>query len=529
MKNRFLLSIGLLFILISSVSAQEYGQLSGSFESNSNYYFKDNKLGIKTLDDRFASNNYLTCKYTFKNFTAGLRYESYLPALIGYDRNMYKGSDIANRYISFNSKDLFITVGNFYEQFGSGLILRSFEERQLGIDNSLDGVKLAYNFKDIVRLKGVAGQHRFGFERGVGKVRGADFDISLKKVLFEKSSYNIVFGGSFVSRFQDYSGPVDNVPTAVDAYSARCDFESENANISVEYVEKGKDFNEDLRIMIPKGKALLVNGSSYFKGLTFNYIFRCVDHMTYSSQRNSIPPYLSLNYIPVLVKQHSYSLSNIYVYASQTDSEIGAQFDLMYKFKRNSFLGGKYGTQLAFNCSILNALEEKKGKQEFLSFNGTNYYKDFSFEMTKKWNKKFKTIFTYHFQEYNKGVLEHTKKFIVKPQVCILDMTYKMARRKSLRVELQHLYADNDMRSWMAALVELSFAPRFSFYVGDDYNYGNENSKIHYYSAGATYSHGATKLIASYGRQRGGITCVGGVCRMIPSMNAFSLSISTRF
>ena len=35
-----------------------------------------------------------------------------------------------------------MTVGNFYDQFGSGLVFRSYEERNLGIDNAMDGFRL---------------------------------------------------------------------------------------------------------------------------------------------------------------------------------------------------------------------------------------------------------------------------------------------------------------------------------------------------------------------------------------------------
>ena len=38
------------------------------------------------------------------------------------------------------NEDLDVTIG-FYEQYGSGMILRAYEERQLGIDNALDGIK----------------------------------------------------------------------------------------------------------------------------------------------------------------------------------------------------------------------------------------------------------------------------------------------------------------------------------------------------------------------------------------------------
>ena len=47
--------------------------------------------------------------------------------------------------MSWSDEDLELTIGNFYDQLGSGMILRTYEERQLGIDNALDGIRLKYN------------------------------------------------------------------------------------------------------------------------------------------------------------------------------------------------------------------------------------------------------------------------------------------------------------------------------------------------------------------------------------------------
>ena len=78
------------------------------------------------------------------NFTSGLRYESYLNALKDYD-SQYKGNGIPFK-CNFASDGLEITVGNYYEQFGSGLVLRTYEDKGLGVDNaSLDGLRLKYS------------------------------------------------------------------------------------------------------------------------------------------------------------------------------------------------------------------------------------------------------------------------------------------------------------------------------------------------------------------------------------------------
>ena len=83
-------------------------------------------------------------------------------------------------------EDLDVTIGSFYEQYGSGMILRAYEERQLGIDNALDGIKVKYSpFKGIY-LKGLIGKqrHQFidGLVNGNGLVRGFDGEIDVNEL-----------------------------------------------------------------------------------------------------------------------------------------------------------------------------------------------------------------------------------------------------------------------------------------------------------------------------------------------------------
>ena len=62
-------------------------------------------------------------------------------------------NNLTEKYISWTDRNYSVTVGDFYEQFGSGLILRAWEDRALGFNNSLGGARVTFNIKDIVEGK----------------------------------------------------------------------------------------------------------------------------------------------------------------------------------------------------------------------------------------------------------------------------------------------------------------------------------------------------------------------------------------
>src|SRR5690606_25445279 len=80
---------------------------------------------------------------------------------------------------------------------------------------------------------------------------------------------------------------------------------------------------------------------------------------------------------------------------------------------------------------------------------------------------------------------------------------------KSIRLELQHMWADHDKKNWAGGTIEYTPNQTWSVFLHDMYNYGNdiESQRLHYYNFGGAYSKGATRIAASYGRQRGGMIC----------------------
>ncbi|MFN3269162.1 MAG: DUF6029 family protein, partial [Candidatus Kapaibacteriota bacterium] len=185
-----------------SQSFLENLQIGGSFQSDSYLYLKDSTIESAEAPEKILSNNYLFLTISTNNINLDLRYESYQNPILGFDPR-YQGSGIAYRSLSYKGDLIGITVGNFYEQFGSGMIFRAYEERNLGIDNSIDGAKIEVTPTDGLTFKGLIGKQRYFWSTSKAIVRGADAEFALSN-LFPKIFENIpiTIGGSLVSRYQ---------------------------------------------------------------------------------------------------------------------------------------------------------------------------------------------------------------------------------------------------------------------------------------------------------------------------------------
>ena len=115
-------------------------------------------------------------------------------------------------------------------------------------------------------------------------------------------------------------------------------------------------------------------------------------------------------------------------------------------------------------------------------------------------------------------------------------MQYKFNRKNSLRVEAQYLLSGEYEGDWVAGLVEYNFAPKWSFFVSDMYNHGRtdkngfyKGTQKNYYSVGGSYTIKRTRIQLSYGRNRAGFICSGGVCRYSPEYNGINIAVTSSF
>jgi hypothetical protein len=528
-------------ILFTAVNAQQIMPgINGNFEINSQYYQADSAIEAPVVNEKLLNNGFLNLNYVNGNFRAGLRYEAYLNPLLGFDAR-FQGSGIPFRYAGYSYEGLDVTVGNFYDQFGNGLIFRSYEERAIGIDNAIDGIRVGYKLTDGIYIKGFVGRQRDFFELGKSLVRGADADIQLNEFIpsWKDNKFRLGLGGSFVSKYQKDDDVVRILPENVAAYAARTNINYGRFALNAEYAYKYNDPYIGNGFIYKNGEALYMNLAYTKKGLGASVTAKRIDNMGFRSDRSATVNQLMINYLPAINKEHTYRLVTIYPYATQPNGEMGLSGEIYFTLKPHSPLGGKYGTTVALSGSAVNDIDRTPAANDTLGYSSdffaigkTKYYNDASIEVTKKLSNKVKLVASYIYQLYNKDIVEGKNGFgLITAHSGVIELTWKINATHSLRTELQHLLTEDDKGSWAMALAEYSISPKWSFTLFDEYNYGNDESdhRYHYYNASFAYTKNATRFSLGYVRQRAGLLCVGGVCRVVPASNGVSLSITSRF
>lgn len=539
----------------------DWGKLSGNFQSDFQYFFRDEAIdstGEFYPDERFLAAGFTNVVYERGNFRFGIRYENYQNNLLGLPK-AYQGEGITYRYAQFVKDGYDITVGNFYEQFGSGLVFRTFEERGLGWDNNVDGIRIKVSLLKGIMLKGIVGRQRYYFTKADGIVRGADAEFSLNELIpsMKESEALITIGGSVLSKYQRANDPIYNLPENVASGAGRINFLYKGFNLSTEFAYKANDPSADNGYIYKPGHGLLLNLSYTQKGMGLYFQAKRIDNMSFRSDRNASLTDLQINYLAPSSKLHTYALPGLYPYATQPNGEMAIQFDAVFQLPRGSFFGGKRGGQISFNYSAINGLAESKiyryitdpntgavtdsttrgtngYTSDFFDFNGPVYYRDANVALKYNLSAKSKITFTYIYQIYNKGVIQdglHDESDIFNIQTGVIEYLYKIKPRHTLRMEAQALFTEGDRGNWAQLLAEYSISPSWFFAIQDAYNYGNpdENKQIHYVIGSMGYTIGTTRFQMNYGRQQQGIFCVGGICRVVPPSNGVTMTITTNF
>ena len=527
---------GFLFLLTSlAIPARDWGRLTGSLESNSIRYFDDRFIG--TPDNPWGSNNYLKLDWTKGRFSAGLQAEYYPEALAGYPSEL-KGAGLPSLYASWAGEHLAVTAGTFYEQVGSGLTFRSWEDRELGLNNAVTGGLAEFRFKGLT-AKAFGGMPRYGLWPLVGVgLAGGDLSLDVLPLLGRESDHSLRLEGSVVDRLTSdtdagilYLASLNgfHVPNSVLTWSGRLQYAWSGFSVRGEYVGKGEDFyveplpgaKEGYRLK--GGNAQLLEASYARGGFSASLTLRRLENMTSRTflTTGNPSPANTLNYLPSLCMQQTYMLAGLNPYVTCADGEAGFQGDVYYRFPRGSALGGKYGMKLHVGGSWIDALPCALPDRD------TPYlaYRDINIDLERAWSRKFRTILFVSIQE--NSPTHGNRKATNAQNVFVLDGLYRITKTASLRMELQYLYSEELTKDWMAGLVELSFAPHWSVTVSDMYNHGDTH--VHYYNFGVSYAYDAFSVSLAAGRSREGMVCSGGVCRWQPAFKGVSLRLQWSF
>lgn len=542
------LSLLLVFVLCftPSVAQDDNGiVVSGSIQSDVLIPQEDEKIGAPDYKEWGLTNTYAEVSLQSKYVDAGTRLEYLEYPLPGFE-NDFAGWGIAHLYVKAHTKKLELTAGSVYDQFGSGLIFRTYEERSLGIDNSILGGRIVYKPLSGVTLKALTGKQRRYWSLNDSWITGADVEVgmeSLVKSLAESQTF-LTLGFSWVNKYEGQEDIMTdathklNLPEYVNAFDIRAKLQRKNVSLVAEYAQKSQDPSFDNGYIYRRGYAAMLSGSYSKRGMSLLVQAKRSDNMSFRSERSMTGTSSFINHLPAFTMEHTYTLAALYPYATNPDGEWAYQAEGAYTFKRKTPLGGKYGTTVKLNFSHIHSIDQSRKSlngleagsdgygSAFWKWGDSMFYQDLNVQVDKRVSKSTRLHLMYMNQFYNKTAVEG-EGGMVHSDIVVGDVRSTLGKKITLRVEGQYLFTKDDQGDWAFGLLELSCAPHWMFTVSDLYNVGETH--LHYYMGSVTFSAKSHRVQVGYGRTRAGYNCSGGVCRYVPASKGFSLSYNYNF
>ncbi len=527
----------------------------------------DAVIGTETTNQNLLSNTAAQFSLAYKQWEAGLRYEYQQQPLPGFEKD-FAGHGLPYAYLRGRMGRFDVTLGSYYEQFGSGFILRTYEAPTLGIDSHLRGLRLAIDAGAGVQIKAIAGRQRHYWSTNPANIFGLDGEWTLPQLSFVPQS-RIILGASWVGKHEKQDNITRIVsrlggayplrqqliqPLWVQAFDVRLAFHQRHFNTLLEYAVKGQDPSFDNGYTYGLGSAWLLSTSYSRRGVSALLQAKRAENMSFRSQRSgSLSPSM-LNHLPPFTPQPTYALTTLYPYATQSvPGEWAFQGEFSYALPKRSRLGGRYGTTLKLHASQIFALGLKSiasaspleltnaalmgtdgaQSQGFFAF-GQTLYREIGVDLDRRLSRPLHLHLSYLHQVYDKTAIEGKGGNIL-THIGIGELRWKVSRDWNIRTELQYLHTRQDQGDWTSALVEISAFHDWMFTLADQYNahvYSpalHRESAVHYLQGFLTYTAGMHRLQIGYGRTRAGYNCAGGVCRYIPAQRGWTLSYNLTF
>ena len=558
-------------LAVTTVNAQENKvAVHGSIQSDILIPQEDHKIGTGTYNDWGLTNTYAEVGLTSKHIEAGVRAEYLEHPLPGFDDPRFNGWGVSNIYVKAQGNGFDVTVGDFYDQFGSGFVFRTYEERSLGIDNSIRGARLNVSAVKGANFKLLGGVQRCFWDWDTDAwLGGADLELNLEQYFKGLADKNITWmiGGSYLMKHENEEDVLVpgtnyklNMDPMVHTFGVRTRLQSGPYSFMAEYAWKTQDPSKNNDYIYRNGSAVMVSASYSKKGLSALVQAKRSENMFNRMKRGFTSAKLGgncrLNHMPAFSYQHTYALPALYPYATQdADGEWAFQGEFGYTFKRHTALGGKYGTKLKVNFSYIRGIDKTPTESliegvnstmgtdgyhsKFFGF-GDVYYKDINVQLEKKLSKSFKLNLMYMNQLYNMPVVAG-EGGVVKSNIFVAEGKYQFSPKMTLRGEAQYLQTKQDQGDWYYGLLELSVLPYLMFTISDQYNANvpyflgeavdpsKGTHSQHYLLGSVTATYKAHRLQLSYGKTRAGYNCSGGVCRFVPANSGLSVSYNYNF
>lgn len=469
-------------------------------------YNIDNKIEI--------FENWLTLDYNKNIFSAGLRFEAFQPndPDPSISRGKVRYADIAYRYFTVDIGDfeqgVSITAGNFYELFGRGMILKSYEDRNIRIDNNLLGVKIKANYNGF-SLSALTGAASNSVNERKDILHAADL------------SYNgfdyIKLGTTFASNKPDIETIARTTLTSFRIQPSYWNFDG--------YAEYGFKNNKDVQSQIFNDEEWKI-GEAFYGSLNFYYDafsivgeYKYYDNFAFTSSDGTI----FYNTSPSLRKEYTYQLLNRHPSPLDQSNEEGYAVEVNYSFPDETSLTANYGITKTLPSSSYYQ------KVNNISIPIATQLKELYIQAHHNWNQTFSTTAAFG---YNEELSSNTKNLTP-----ILENKFYFDDINTIKVVLEHQQTKNltTNEKYYDDVIGIEYlrSPNFSVsLVTEIQTKEPEEGKIirkvwSFIQFGYKLGNHSDLSLLIGSRQAGNI-CIGGICRFEPAFQGVELKLLTR-
>lgn len=541
-----LLFLALLTQFAGLIRAQDQNShITGGLQSNANFFISDDKRvgsGIPQYDyQKFGAESWLNLNYSNWGFDMGLRFDMFNNSNLLNPSDAYTNQGIGRWFIHKNVGKLELEGGYIYDQIGSGMIYRAYEERALMIDNALLGIKVGYALNENWKIKGFTGRQKQQFSLYNTVVRGAVLEGFIKPDSLKNFTLAPGLGvvgrtyaretvDQIVNTISTYA-PQDSTGAQYNTYAATL-YNTLTAGNFIWYVEgavKSYDVINDPNAVSAKGvRGKIENRKGYTfysslaysqKGLGVTLELKRTNNFSYRQNPFALGVQGPINFLPPMAKQNTYRLTTRFSPATQEIDEQAIQVDIHYKLNKKLSVG--------LNFSDIQFPD------------GTELYREITPEITWKHKRKWQLIGGVQILKYNIFVYQG-KGDMVNAVTPFAEYLYKFSSRKSVRIEAQYLNTHEEFGSWVNGVVEFGMAPHWLVAFSDMYKLKHQDTEglapeklkydgLHFPTVQVSYTHKANRIGLAWVKQVEGINCAGGICRYEPAFSGVKLQVNSTF
>lgn len=506
-------------------------ELNGLWIGQFNGAVKDPKIGAANTpfyeNHKWGAESWLTLQAYNRTWRIEARLDGYQNSILRNPEDVYTAYGVGYFNVKYATSRFSVEAGHFYGQIGQGLIMRSYRDLNLLIDNSIFGVKSRWYLpgNQSIMIYGGWPKSEFSLQNlftGGGEYRK---DWAWKNVSFHSGGgvtwkrYNRSFADALIDELRFYH-PTDKVTLYRQGWLATV-FQEMNAGSltwNSEYAVKYHDpyYNaENSRQLITgdqimgrfetfPGQAFYTQVALDLSGFSFSLEGKYIHRFISKSDPFSFNYRNDLNFIPPATDILSYRLKARYIPATQ-------------------FLGEK-SLKMTLFLPLENHLFEWRNSLIF-RLDGDKLYDDYDLKWT--WNRENdKWVGGLMYQVYNQSVYEGKGgEQIIHSTIPYMEYYTTWGKNQSLKTESQVLLTRQDKGSLY--FLSLEYAWNFYWTVSGS-GMLESRSSIIYPTVGLFYRKGSGRYALSFIKQLEGYACSGGICRYEPAFSGFKFEFQQR-